>query len=574
MYYSDNPMLNLKTALAEDITAGLTAAIAAGELPTVSPVPTVTVDRPEQTEHGDFASPVALTLTKAMKKSPLDIVAAIVQHMPKKEYVGKIDVAAPGFLNIRLNPGWLTARLDNLITSDLCTDITLGQGQKLNFEFISANPTGPLTLGNARTAFSIDTLINVLNCAGFAVTREYYVNDAGEQIRKLGESVIRRALQARGEQIEYPDELYQGDYINDVAATLAEALAENEGKEFTTEDLKHEELIRTVGKQAADNILTQIKQTIRDDLRLEFDVWTSEQALRDSGTIEAILTRLRESGVTYKKDGAEYLKTTVYGDSEDRVLVKSDGEYAYITPDIAYHQDKFNRQYDEIFTIVGPDHQGHAPKLVAAMTALGNDTKRLHISASAWMRMLRDGQEVKLSKRRGNIVTPKDLIDEVGYDAARFFMVQHALTTHMDFDLSLAKEQSDRNPVYYVQYAFVRLQSILRRAKQEGIVEGVGVTVELTSHAALTHTTEIALLHQLYRFSEVITDIATSFEAQALAYYAHELARRIHVFYKHVSVLKTDNPSLLRDRLQLVTAASHVLGQTLKLLGVSQPDVM
>lgn len=566
--------MNLKQSLSRDITEGIKAAQASGALPKITHELTVVVEHPENPEWGDYASPVGLTLTKELQHSPLEIVAAIAKHMPKKEYIGKMEAVAPGFLNIRLNPGWLTARLDDLIEQDLCADTSVGQGKRINLEFISANPTGPMTLGNARTAFSVDTLANVLACAGYNVTREYYINDAGAQIKKLGESVVRRILQAQGETVEFPETLYQGDYIKDVATTVAEAWRENESKEFDATDLDNESLLAVVSQQAMELLFAAIRETVTQDLRIAFDIWTSEQTLRRSGVIERALERLRQQDATYTKDGAEYLRTTKFGDTEDRVLVKKDGEYAYIAPDIGYHQDKYNRGFDLIFTFVGPDHQGHAPKLLAAMQALGNDVSKFKIVTSGWMRFLSDGKPVKLSKRAGTIVTPQDLIKEVGYDAARFFMVQRALPGHMDFDLDLAREHSERNPVYYIQYAFVRLQSIIRRAKEEGFIESVGEEIILTSRAQLTHTVELHLLRHLYQFPEIIADIARSFEVQGLAYYALELARSIHIFYKHAPVLAAGDKTLIASRLQLVLAARKVLGTSLDLLGISKPDVM
>lgn len=568
-------MLNLQKALAEDIAEGLRVAVEKDALPSIDTSTLVIPIERALADRGDYASAIALSLSKPMKKAPLDIVAAIVEHMPKKEYIGKIDAVAPGFLNIRLNPGWMTARLDDIVEQDLREDLNIGRGARIHFEFISANPTGPLTLGNIRTAFSVDTLANVLSVAGFNVTREYYINDAGQQVRRLGESVIRRALQARGETREYPEELYQGDYIKDIAAVLSERLAENEGKEFTSKDLEDAALIERMGDEAATMLLTTIKKMITEDLKISFDVWTSEKALRASGAVEEALQQLREKKATYTDEkGTEWLKTTVYGDSEDRVVVKGDGEYAYIMPDIAYHRDKFERKYDQIFTFIGADHQGHGPKLMAAMQALGYDATRLHIIAAQWLRFVKDGQPVKLSKRKGQIVTPRDLIDQVGYDAARYFMIMHALTTHMDFDLGLASERSEKNPVYYVQYAYVRLQSILRRAKQEGILTNVDEHIELTSHSALTHTKEVELMRILYRYPEIIAEIATSFEAHSLTYFVHDLARAIHSFYKHVPVLKSDTDELRRSRLQLILATRHVLSHALDLLGISKPDVM
>lgn len=564
-------MLNLKEALAEDIRAGiaavpeLAAALGKGE---------VAVERVLQPEeHGDYASPVALRLAKAAGKEPLAIVEEIAARMPKKEYVGRITAASPGYLNIRLNPGWMTARLDDVIEQDLCSDITAGRGKRVNLEFISANPTGPLTLGNIRTAFSVDTLGNVLSCAGFDVTREYYFNDAGAQVNKLGESVLRRLLIARGEKLDYSAELYQGDYVLPVGEQVAEKLKENEGKTLSAADLSDEAVIARVSAEAVQLLLADIKRMIAEDLKIRFDVWTSEAQLRASGAVAAALTALNRGGHAYEKDGALYFKTTAFGDDQDRVLVKRDGEYAYIAPDIGYHADKFRRGYDEIYTFVGADHQGHLPKIQAAMQALGYDVSRLHLVAAQWLRVVRSGVLVKLSKRAGQIVTPKDLIDEVGYDAVRLFMVQHALTTHMDFDLDVARERSERNPVFYVQYAYVRLQSILRQAQERGVA-GKGLPANSTSRPALTHTLEVALLRQLYRLPEVVADIARSSAVHELAYYALDLARAVHVFYRHVPVLAADGEELRASRLQLVLGARAVLGKVLDLLGIGKPEVM
>lgn len=567
-------MLNLKEVLAEDIRMGIVEAQKAGALPELAALPAIAVERPDGSEHGDYASPIALALAKAMQKSPMDIVHAIAEHMPKKEYVGKLEGAAPGFLNIRLHTGWMTSRLNNVIEDDLCSGVQVGQGRSVNLEFISANPTGPLTLGNIRTAFSVDTLGTVLECAGYAVTREYYFNDAGAQVRKLGESVVRRWLQKQGEDVEYPDELYQGDYILDVAEHVAENLREHEGRVLQRDDLTDAAFIDRIGKDAAALLMTAIKQMVRDVLKIDFDVWVSEEDLRAQGAIDAVVQRLKERDVVYEKDGAVFLRTTAYGDSEDRVLVKRDGEYAYIAPDIAYHQHKYDRGFDEIFTFVGADHQGHLPKVRAAMLALGNDVDRLHLETSQWFRVVRGGKPVKLSKRAGAIVTPQTLIDEVGYDAARFFMVQHHLSTHMDFDLDLARERSERNPVYYVQYAYVRLQSLLRRAKEESVIDRIGVVFDLSDSPALTHTLELSLMRTLYRFPEVVAGIAERFTVHELAYYAVDLARCVHVFYRHVPVLSVEEEVVVKSRLQLVLATQVVLGKVLDLLGVSKPDVM
>lgn len=571
-------MINLKQTLAQDISEGIIAAQKAGELTAPEKHPMVVVDHAEKPAHGDYASPIALALTKQVKKPPMEIVEIIAKHMPKKEYISELQAAAPGFLNIWINESWLASRVDDIIEEDICADIRAGEGTLVNLEFISANPTGPLTLGNARTAFSADTLGNVLDCAGYNVTREYYINDAGSQIRRLGESVLRRILQIQGHEVEFPEDLYQGEYIHAIADTVAEKLKENEGKVFSEEDLGNEELITRISTEAMEMCLSMIKKIIHDDLKIHFDVWTSERALRKSGLIERALDVLREKKLTYEKDGAQYLKTTEFGDDQDRVLVKQDGEYAYIAPDIGYHLGKYERKFDVIFTFLGADHQGHVPKLRAAMQALGQDTDKLHFVVAQWMALVKSGQPFKPSKRKGYVYGPQELIAEIGYDAARFFMVQHNLSSHMELDLDIAKERSERNPVYYVQYAYVRLQSILRKAKERGLIDSIDDTTLSTQHSKtgvrLTDAAEFALMRQMYRLPEVVTEIAHTFEIHRLAYYATDLAKAVHVFYKQVPVLSLEEEGDIRDRLQLILAARKVLGQTLDLLGINKPDVM
>ena len=567
-------MLNLEENIKDDIKQGLEQAKKKLRWPDGVDDISLVVERPAKGDRGDYASPVALLLTKIVGKPPMEIVKIIAEHMPKKEYVGRIKAAAPGYLNIWLNPGWMTARLNNLIQDNVCDTVKAGEGKSVNLEFISANPTGPLTLGNVRSAFSVDTLGKVLECAGFNVTREYYFNDTGAQVKKLGESIMRRILQQAGEQVDYGEGLYQGEYIIELGKEVAEGLKENENKELTHADLADGQMIGKVGSIAAMRLMGDIKRTIAEDLKIEFDVWTSEEDLRQKGKVAEVIEKLKQSDKVYKKDGAWYLKTTDYGDSEDRVVIKSDGEYAYIAPDIAYHQDKYDRGFDEIFTFVGADHQGHLPKVKAAMEALGNDVNKLHQVTNQWLRMIKDGKSVKLSKRAGQIVTPKDLIDEVGYDATRFFMVQYALNTHMDFDIGIAKERSERNPVYYVQYAYVRLQSILRQAKERAVINEVGEVFDLSNSPALTHVQELNLMRQLYRLPEVIAGVANRFEVHDLPYFAMELAKAIHVFYKHVPVLAGEDQELIKNRLQLVLAARQVMGKILDLIGVGKPDVM
>ncbi len=567
-------MMNIRRELISDIATGIAAAVEAEQLSTPKDIPAIVVKRTEDDTHGNYSSPIALSLAKHAKLKPVDIVEIIVKHMPKKEYIGKMEAAAPGFLNITISADYLASRMDDVPNEDLCGQCNIGANKSINMEFISANPTGPLTLGNARTAFTADTLGNVFTCAGYNVTREYYINDAGVQIRRLGESVLRRILQQAGKRVAFAEDLYQGEYIFDIAKNIAEQYKEDEGKVFEHHDLENEELIAEISKRAMQQCLGAIKDTIENDLKISFDIWSFETAVRESGAIEKVLEKLRKKGLTFKKEGAEFLETTKFGDEKDRVIVKKDGQYAYITPDIAYHQEKFDRQYDLIFTFLGADHQGHIPKLQAALAALGNDTEKLHMVVEQFLALVKDGKTVALSKRKGNVYSPKELIEEIGYDAARFFMVQHALGSHMVLDLSVAKEKSDANPVYYVQYAYVRLQSILRKAKERGMLPPQEMPKEITSRVMFTHDSERALALELFRFSEVIEDVATTHAVHILTFYAYDLARAINAFYRDVPMLSEKDAALRASRLQVALTAKTVMGNILGLLGISKPDIM
>ncbi len=567
-------MINLKRALAEDISTGIQEAVEAKELPLLAKLPKIVVEPTEDPKFGDYASPVALRLAPLAPGKPMEIVEIVAKHLPKKGYIGELQAAEPGFLNIWLSDSWLASRVDDILENDPRPDVNVGKGKLVNLEFVSANPTGPLTLGNARTAFSADTLANVFAYTGHNVTREYYINDSGRQIERLGESVLRRMLQQQGIKVNFPEELYQGKYIKDIAATVAEELQEIERKVVTEAQLVDSAFLEKVSTRAVELSLAAIKKVVEEVLHIRFDVWASERELRGSGLIEQTLGTLRRKQLTYQKDGAEFLRTTTFGDDQDRVLVKKDGQYAYIAPDIGYHQGKYQRKFDLMFTFLGADHQGHIPKLKAALQALGNDVGKLHFVVAQWVTLLRAGQPIKLSKRAGEVYGPQDLIKEIGYDAARFFMVQHSLSNHMLLDLDLAKERSERNPVYYVQYAYVRLQSILRKAQEAGLIDSLDQPVQVVGTLKLTEPAEFALLRAMFHLPEVVEDIARSFEIHRLPYYAHQVSKAVHIFYKNVPVLAVEDEQTKSARLQLVQAARKVLGEALDLLGISKPDVM
>lgn len=567
-------MVNLRSVLISDIQEAITTAQKAGGIDTFEELASIIVKRTEDSAHGHYASPVALALSKLLKKPPIEIAKVIAGHMPKREYIAKVETATPGFINITISSEFLASRLDDVPQENYCESCNIGAGKSINMEFISANPTGPLTLGNARPAFSADTLANVFTCAGYNVTREYYINDGGEQIGRLGESVLRRILQQEGHDVEFAEDLYQGEYISDMAKVITERYREEQGKTFTVADLEDADVRAALSREAMQACLAAIKTTIQDDLHIAFDIWSSEQTVKDSGEVEKVLEKLREKNLMYTKDGAEFLKTTEFGDDQDRVMVKKNGAYAYITPDVTYHQDKFDRDFDLIFTFMGADHQGHAPKLTAALKALGNDTSKLRMMIVQFLAVTRGGDTVSLSKRKGNIYSLKDLIEEIGYDAARYFLVSHALSSHMTLDLDMAKERSERNPVYYVQYAYVRLQSVIRKAKEAGILPIGDIDKEVASHVVMSNASETELALELFRFPEVMEDIATTFAVHQLPVYAYDLARAITTFYHDAPIMSEEDVVIQKSRLQIAISAHRVMGRVLDLLGISKPDVM
>lgn len=569
-------MVNLRRELTQDIREALEAIKKAGVVISDTATISIVVKRTDDALHGDYSSPIALQLAPLVegKPLPMEIAALIAEHMPKREYIGKVEGVVPGFLNITIKDAYLASRLDDLPRDDMRSICNVGNNKSVNMEFISANPTGPLTIGNARTAFSADTLGSVMEFAGYNVIREYYINDSGEQIARLGESVLRRILQQQGLVLDFPEVLYQGEYIIEMAKQLAEEYVEEEGRTFALPDVDNPALIAEISAKAMGSCLAAIQKTIADDLHIDFDVWTSERAVRDSGEIEKVIGRLKEKNLMYEKDGALFLKTTEFGDEKDRVMIKKNGAYAYITPDVAYHQLKFDREFDMMFTYLGADHQGHIPKLKAALTALGNDTSKLHMIVAQWLEIVQGGKQVALSKRKGNVYSLQELIHEIGYDAARFFMIQHALEGHMVLDLDVAKEKSDANPVYYVQYAYVRLEAILRKAKVMGIIPTSETVEEVSSQVTISHASERELALQLFAFPEVIEDIATKFSVHQLAHFAYDTARVVNAFYRDVQVLSEENGDLRLSRLQIVIAAHAILGNVIDLLGISKPDVM
>ncbi len=541
------------------IKDALLAAQAAGSVPATEWLDIV-VEQPQRPEHGDFATPIALTLAKPMRRAPREIAQAIVAHLPASEMVAAVEIAGPGYINFRLQPEWLAHQIDHVLDEGpRYAGQDLGAGRRAQVEFISANPTGPLTVGHARNAVLGDTLANVLAATGWQVTREYYFNDGGLQMKNLAESVRVRALQELGQTVEFPESYYQGEYIREIARDL---LARH-GPVVLERDWTF------FRDRAVEAIFTDIRRT-QERLGVHFDVYTNEASFYDSGAIWHVLERLREQGHVYEADGAVWFRATSFGADKDRVLVRSTGEPTYRLPDIAYHVDKLERGFDLIVDVLGADHIAAVPDIVSAVRALGYDADRVKPLVYQFVTLLRHGELVKMSTRQANYVTLDELIDEVGADAVRFFLLMRSSDTPIEFDLDLAKRQKKENPVYYAQYAHARTAGILdRNAPEKAITFDPQADVTL-----LQDPYELALIKEILRLPEVLQICAERLELHQLTYYAHDLATAFNVFYDERPVLTAPDGALVAARLKLVKAARIALARTLELMGVQAPEQM
>ncbi|HEU5099494.1 MAG TPA: arginine--tRNA ligase [Roseiflexaceae bacterium] len=553
------------------IESSIRAAQAAGALPEAE-LPDIVVEQPQRPEHGDFATPIALSLAKPMRRAPREIAQAIVTHLPANDVLATIEIAGAGYVNMRVRPDWLASQVEQVLDrGERYADLNLGQGRSAQVEFISANPTGPLTVGHGRNAVLGDTLAHVLAAAGWKVTREYYYNDAGLQMRNLGETVKLRARQLLGEEVELAENHYQGQYLVDIAQ---QTLAEN-GPSVVERDWTF------FKEQARHAIFDDIHATCQR-LGISFDVLTNEASYYESGAIWRVLEQLRERGYAYDADGAVWLRATAFGVDKDRVLVRSSGEPTYRLPDIAYHADKLVRGFDLIVTVLGVDHIAEVPDIAGALRVLGYDADRLRPLVYQFVTLLRNGQVVKMSTRKANYVTLDELVDEVGADAVRFFMLMRSSESPIEFDLDLAKRQSDENPVFYVQYAHARCCSILRKADdrrpttddQFSALPQQSVVGGQSSVVVLAHPAELTLIKEILRLGDVLKSCATSFDLHQLTFYARDLASALNVFYHKCPVLAAEDPALVQARLKLVRAAQIGLARTLGLMGMSAPEQM
>jgi len=551
----------IRRRIIELLTQAANEAQKSGKLPSVA-LPEITIEHPQNPEHGDYASSFPLKLARTIGVNPLTIAQDVADLITPTPEIESITVAPPGFINFTLKNDWLTQQVDAILTDGKSYgNLDLGQGSRVQLEFVSVNPTGPLHVGHGRGAILGSTLANVLAAAGYNVEKEYYVNDAGSQMAAFYRSLYARYQQCLGVDAEMPADGYFGQYMVD----LAKEIAAEQKDQFLS--LPPEEAIAKLGKLGLDRIMAQIRGDL-ELLRVSFDVWFSEQSLYDNGQYKKVMSLLEKGGYIAEKANATWFVSTALGEDKDNVVVRSDGSPTYFATDIAYHYNKFvERKFDKVINIWGADHQGHISRMKAVVAALGIAPERLVVIISQMVTLRRGKELVKISKRSGDIITLREVIDEVGADACRFFFVSRTADSQMDFDLELAKKQSADNPVYYVQYAHARIASILRLAEEKGIDCADGDVSLLTTEPELT------LIRKMLLLPEMLEVIAFTLEPHHLAYYAQDLATVFHSFYMQCRVV-TDDEKMTKARLKLVEAAKTVLARTLNLMGMNAPDRM
>ncbi|MGG3510016.1 arginine--tRNA ligase [Paenibacillus lautus] len=556
-----NPLDHINGLVAEAVAD---AAVAAG-LVSREELPGITLEVPKDRSHGDLATNVAMQLTRIAKKNPRQIAESILEHLDMtKASIEKAEIAGPGFINFTLDKGYLypiVALVEE--QGDNYGRIATGEGQKVQMEFVSANPTGSLHLGHARGAAVGDALCNVLDFAGYEVTREYYINDAGNQVVNLIKSLEARYLQELGQDAEMPEDGYHGE---DIKGFAKELVAEKGESLLSMDPGERTAFLRQFGLEKE---LDKIKRDL-NRFRVHFDEWFSETSLYENGLVEKSLEELKSKGEAYEKDGATWLRTTDYGDDKDRVLVKNDGTYTYLTPDIAYHRNKYERGYDKILNIWGADHHGYIPRMRAAMEALGNDPDKLIVLIAQMVSLFQDGEKVKMSKRTGKAVTMEDLMDEVGVDAIRYFFTMRSMDSHLDFDMDLAVSTSNENPVFYVQYAHARICSVFRQAEEQGVnllpLSEVNLSVLTTEH-------EYDILRKIGELPQEVSLAAENYAPHRLIRYVYELASLFHSYYRAERVI-TEDADQTQARLALLRAVRTVIANVLRLMGVSAPERM
>ncbi len=554
----------MKSAIQEWILNAARKAHAAGVLPS-DLFPDVEVDEPKSDAHGDFATNFAMLSAKSQKLAPRKIAQALVDRLSDPEgRLARVEIAGPGFINFYLQPwAWPPVVAQVLARDERYGASDIGQGRRIQVEFVSANPTGPLHVGHGRGAAVGDSVARILALCGYDVQREYYINDSGRQIQTLGRSVILRARQALGEEIAFPEDCYPGDYVREIAqAVLAE-----KGADFIRRD--DEATILYCARFAAGKIIAGIRQDLAQ-FGIGFDQWFSEQSLFDSGEVAQSLEELKAREVVYLQEGAWWFKTTAYGDEKDRVVVRQNGQTTYFASDIAYHRNKLRRGFERIIDVWGADHHGYIPRMTAAVEAAGGRREQFQVLLVQLVSLLRGGQPVAMGKRSGDFVTLKEVLDEVGRDAARFIFLTRDYVTPLDFDLEVAKQKSNDNPVYYVQYVHARIASILRKAQEQAVAD---VAWNAAAGRRLVEAEEIQLIKALARYPEVVAAAANALAPHRITFFLMQLAALFHAYYNKHRVL-TEDGELTVARLCLVLAVQKTIRNGLTLLGVTAPEQM
>ncbi len=533
-------------------------------LATEDQLPDVVLELPKNKDHGDYATNMAMQLARIAKKAPRQIAEDMVANFDRsKASIEKIEVAGPGFINFYLDNQYLTKLIPTIIDAgEEYGSTNTGNNKKVQIEFVSANPTGSLHLGHARGAAVGDTLCNLLDKAGFEVGREYYINDAGNQIHNLALSLEARYLEALGKEATMPEDGYYGKDI----IGFAQEVVEKDGDKYV--HYNQEERLQFFREFGLEKELEKIKADLAE-FRVNFDEYFSETSLYTSGKIDQALDMLREKGVTYEKDGATWFRTTDFGDDKDRVLIKNDGTYTYLTPDIAYHYDKFKRGFETLINVWGADHHGYIPRMKAAVEAMGYNRDQLEIQIIQLVSLFQNGEKVKMSKRTGKAVTLRDLMDEVGVDAMRYFFAMRSSDSHLDFDMDLAVSRSNENPVYYIQYAHARVCSMLRQGEEKGYSFEEDVDLSY-----INSEKEFDLLKKLGEFPEAVDDAALTLSTHRMTNYLFELASALHSFYNAERVLDDEQPEQSKARYKLMKAVQQTLENGTKLIGVSAPEKM
>jgi arginyl-tRNA synthetase len=556
----------LRTLVRDAIGRAWARAVASGALPdsaTDAPLPTIELERPTDPDHGDFASNLAMKLARPYRLAPLAIATALATELvreatdtPGLTPVAAAEAAAPGFLNARVADRALEGAIAGVLAEpEAWGRVAVTRPRSVNVEFVSANPTGPLHIGNARGAFVGDLLCRVLEAGGQQVTREYYFNDVGGQIPNLGASI---AAIRRGEEV--PDDGYHGDYVGELAAAVPDDV-------WTEATAPRADTAGILGHWAAGRVREGIERSLAA-LGVRFDVWTTEASLHEGGWVDRAVERLRQGGHVYEQDGALWFRSTDFGDDKDRVIVRSNGEPTYFAADIGYVTEKFSRGFDHLIYVWGADHHGTVARVRNAARAMGYDPEHVQMLLYSWVRFVRDGVEVSMSKRSGDFITLDELLSEIGVDSARWFFASRSVNTGIDFDIELAKKQSNENPVYYVQYAHARIASIVRKAADAGLTPAQDVA------SWLADPPEAALARAVSRFPEVIEDAVHAEETHGITAYATELATTFHGFYRDAKVVDPAAPERSAARLALAGAARTTLANALGLLGISAPESM